>query len=123
MRKYAVMESLWQVGFLTASIISLTQFDSIEGVGFGFMALYVILFFYTLHYARTYHAFAFPNRVVTTWLLGLGLIILASAMTWSSGDIDWIVVLFWIPVLIAFMAMALTLDERRQLRIWVARRE
>jgi hypothetical protein len=87
------------------------------------MALYVILFVYSLHYARIYHAFTFPKRIAATWLLGLGLIILASAMTWSSGDIDWKVILFWIPVLIAFIALALTSHERRQLRVLVARRE
>jgi len=123
MRRYVVMESFWQLGFLSASIVSLIYLNSIEGVGIGFMILYILLFFYTLHYARSYHSFRLPTRQAVMWMLGLGLIILASAMTWSSMDIDWRIILIWIPLLTVFMLLALNPGERRQARTWMSRRK
>lgn len=112
MRVFFWTQLLWSAGFLTLSVLALVGFDAPQGIGIGFLILYVAMLAYHLRYVHIRHGFR-PTRAMTVpWLLGLALVIGASISTWSATQTNWTIALLWIAGAVGFSLLALTKSER-----------
>lgn len=111
MRAYLIAESMWYIGFVILSIISVYFFDSIEGVGAAFLFMYVIYFGYAFYYSTRYLDFKANRRMSLICILGIALVTIASIITWNESAVDLFSVTTFIAAAIAFV---LLIPNRRQ---------
>lgn len=112
MRVFFWTEMLWNGGFLIFAALSLFVFGSMQGIGTGFLIMYVLSFAFYLYYARIRYQFRMTKAIGVTWLTGLALVVGASWYTWSDSTVDWIAAFLWIIAAAAFSLLALNRRER-----------
>lgn len=123
MRVYFWTECLWHGGFLAFAALALFGFSSMQGIGIGYLMVCATYLVYCLYYARTRHRFPLTRAVIVPWLLGLALLVGASAHTWSYTHVDWFTAPLWIGAAVSFSWLSLNRNERRGvLRMLLLRR-
>jgi O-antigen/teichoic acid export membrane protein len=100
-RTLLVTELLWNAGFLSLSIISLTVFKSLEGIGIAFIIPYIFYLFYNMFYAYKRFGYLASRSIILKWFLGAGIVFVISALTWADQHVNWWVILLGI-FLVAF---------------------
>lgn len=111
---------LWEsllssAGFLAFTALALFGFNSIQGIGIGFLVLYVLELAFCLYYTRSRYQFPLARAMVVSWLLGLALIVGASWHTWSNTHVDWFTAPLWIGAAIVLSWLSLSRNERREM--------
>lgn len=105
-----ITELLWQAGFLGLSALSLFVFQSLEGIGMAFAVLYLCYLLYTGYYAYTRHHFLPSGNMALKWLVGLLLLIGASALTWSQEQLNWFVIIAGVILALTYSGLSLGLS-------------
>jgi O-antigen/teichoic acid export membrane protein len=114
MRVFIWTELLWHAGFLACAALALFGFSSMQGIGVGFLLLYVVYFAYCSHYARSRYQFPLRRAVVGPWLVGLALIVGVSWHTWVDTQVDWFAAVLWMGAAFIFSWLSLNRNERRE---------
>lgn len=114
MRTFLWTESAWFLGFFGISALSINVYGSIEGIGLAFTLLYALYLLYFVFYTRKRHEFTVSAHTGSMWLLGLGIILAASAYTWDHKTVDWIAAFLWIALAVLFSCFMPKMGERRR---------
>jgi O-antigen/teichoic acid export membrane protein len=123
MKVYFWTELLWHAGFLACAALALSGFDSTQGIGIGFLLMYVLYLAYYLHYARSRHRFSLRGSVVRSWVLGLALVVGASWYTWSDTQVNWLTATLWVVAAVGFSWLSLDREERERVLHMFRRRK
>jgi O-antigen/teichoic acid export membrane protein len=123
MRVFFWTEFLAYAGFLAFAALALFAFSSIQGIGIGSLLVDTLGLVYYLYYASSRHQFPLTKDVVTPWLLGLALVVGASAYTWSHTQVEWFIAPLWIGAAVSFSWLSLNRNERRDVLRMLLRRE
>jgi len=102
-------------GFLALGTGSLILFGSLEGIGFGFLAVYVVYFAFYLYYVCSRHGFTLTKGMVASWLLGLLFVSVASWQVWSKTHVDWTTAPLWICAAAIFSWFSLGRKDRAKI--------
>ncbi|NUM43754.1 MAG: oligosaccharide flippase family protein [Anaerolineales bacterium] len=94
-------ELLWNGGFLSLSVISLSIFNSVELIGIAFGIPYILYLLYNMFYAHKRFGYVVSKIMMLRWLLGAGIILTVSVLTWTDTKMNW-----W-AVLIGFIFISL----------------
>jgi len=105
---------LWGAGFLAFAALAVWGFGSMQGIGVGFLLLYILYLTYCLYYSRSRHRFRLTKGTVGPWLLGLALVAGASWHTWSDTQVDWFAAALWIGAAMALSWASLNRNERKE---------
>lgn len=116
MRTYLWTEVLWGGLMLGGAAISVLGFHSLEGVGISFIGVYITYLGYTLFYVYRRHHLQLERRTVVQWLIGLAVVVSASAQTWNASQVNWVTAGFWLAVTLLFTGVVLNGDDRRRIR-------
>ena len=114
MRIFFFTETLWSVGFVTLSALAVFGFDSLEGIGVGFLVLYGLYMVYYFGYSRARHGFRMSALDRITWAVGLLLIVAVSWYTWSDTEVYWLSAGVWVCAACGFSILFLSGSERRK---------
>jgi O-antigen/teichoic acid export membrane protein len=112
MKIYFWTETLWNAGFLGLSAISIIYFREIQGIGIAFTFMYFILSAYYLQYVRRAYALRITRELLAPWLVGLGVVVVASIQYWNFTSVPWISSLIWMVGSIGLVFMFLTKHEK-----------
>lgn len=124
MRAFFLVEAAWNVGFIAFAALSLFGFNSMQGIGIGYLLVYVGYLTYCLYYVRSRHQFPLTRVVIGPWLLGLALVVGVSIHSWSYTQVDWFAAPLWISAAGIFSWLSLDRNERREvLRMLLRRRD
>jgi len=115
-------QTAWGIGFLLMSALSIMLFDSIEGVGTVFLALYSLALVYAYCYSKNRFGFLLNKSQLTVWLVGFGIVLASSWVTWSETRVHWSEAVAWIALATLFSILALTRTERQGIREFVRKR-
>lgn len=115
-------EMLWSAGFLALVVLAIFGFDSMPGIGIGFLVMYAVYLAYYLYYARSRYQFLLPRAVVVPWILGLVLVVGASWYTWSDTQVDWVAAPIWIGAAVGLSWMSLSQNEQKEILYTALRR-
>lgn len=105
-------ELVWgalQVGGAAFAILSL---NALQGVGANFLFVHGTYLVYILAYVTSRRHFALDRATARAWLIGLGLILAASAHTWSDVEVHLVPAAAYIAVALGFAWTILTSEER-----------
>jgi len=116
MKTFFWTEIIWNAAFLGLAAGMVVATHSLEGIGVAFVLTYLTYLAYTFHYARTRHCLKLQRPMVLCWLGGLALILGASWQTWLSTRVMWPSAALWMGAGFGFAWLALSVEERRQLR-------
>jgi O-antigen/teichoic acid export membrane protein len=114
MRAYLLTESLWYIGFVALSIVSVTMFDSFEGIGFGFLLMYVLYFAYVLFYTTRQWAFRIERRLSVMCAFGVALVVAASLLTWNHQSTSLSDIAILAPPVVVFIYLLLGKRRRKE---------
>ncbi|TMI82698.1 MAG: hypothetical protein E6H03_05095 [Bacillati bacterium ANGP1] len=109
-------ELVWgalQVGGAAFAILSLNAF---QGVGANFLFVHGTYLVFILAYVTSRRHFVLDHSTARTWLIGLGLILAASAHTWSDVEVHPMPAAAYIAAAMGFAWTTLTPAERRGAR-------
>ncbi|HEX9247628.1 MAG TPA: oligosaccharide flippase family protein, partial [bacterium] len=109
-------ELVWgalQVGGAAFAILSLNAF---QGVGANFLFVHGTYLVFILAYVTSRRHFVLDRSTARTWLTGLGLILAASAHTWSDVEVHPLPAAAYIAAAMGFAWTILTPGERRGAR-------
>jgi O-antigen/teichoic acid export membrane protein len=122
MRVFFLTEFLTYAGFLAFSTLALFVFDSMQGIGVGYLLSRVAYLACCLHYVRSRHQFPLTRSLVGPWLGGMALVVGASVHTWSYTQVEWFTAPLWISAALGFSTLSLSRNERRDvLRVLLGR--
>jgi hypothetical protein len=116
MKAFFWTEIIWNVTFLGLAAGMIARTHSLQWIGVAFAFNVLIYLAYTFHYARTRHCLKLHRPMVLSWLGGLALILGSSWQTWSATKVNWATAGLWIGVVVCFAWLALSVEERRQLK-------
>jgi hypothetical protein len=102
--------------------ISVLVFSSLQGIGFGFLAMYALYGVFTVAYARRRLDFRLDGRVLRSWLIGFIVLIAASAYTWQDTAVHWPSAAIWIALSLSTSWFSLEPAEKSTLKGWLVRR-
>jgi O-antigen/teichoic acid export membrane protein len=115
-------ELLSHLSLAVFAALALSYFGSVQGIGVGFLLVYVALCAYYWHYSRSRHRLRLTKEMTLPWVLGLALIVGASWYTWTDTRVAWFAAALWICVATAFSCVSLTRNEREaMLRVTLLR--
>jgi hypothetical protein len=114
MRVFFFTEAAWYSSMLVLSMFSVQRFGSLEGIGAAFVFTYLLLLLYSFRYVRRRLGFRASRSVITTWLSGLALLLLASAWTWNDVRVRWPSAYALILSAFALCWLSLVKTERRK---------
>lgn len=123
MKVFFWTELLWYGGFLAFAALALFGFDSMQGIGVGFLIISALCLAYYVHYVRSRHQYPFTRGIIVPWVIGLALIVGASWHTWSETRVNWFAALLWIGVAVSLSWLSLNRNERRETLRTLLRRE
>lgn len=123
MKVFFWTQLFWSGGFMALSVSALLGFGMSQGIGVGFLVMYAATLAYNLHYVHSRHGLRLTRAMVIPWLLGLAVIVGASASTWSDTQTNWPVALLWIAGAVLFSWLALAKSERTGIRDALFRRK
>jgi len=115
-------EILWGGLTLGGTVLALRGFNSIQGIGFNFLALYVAYLAYTFFYVRHRHHLILNRLEVLQWLVGLVVVIGASVQTWNEMQVHWATAAVWISIALGSSWIALSNAERVKISQMLSRR-
>ena len=114
-------ELLTNLSFTIFAALALSSFGSMQGIGVGFLLMYIAYFAYYLQYSRSRHRLRLTKAMTLPWVLGLALIVGASWYTWTDTQVAWFAAPLWICVAAAFSWVSLTRNEREAMLRMVLR--
>ncbi|MFC4769939.1 hypothetical protein [Effusibacillus consociatus] len=123
MRMFFKTEFLWNMGMAIGAWLALFVFGQIWIVGIVFVVLYVIYLAFCYWYSKTRHGLRLTIREKSTWIFGLILIIIASALSWNEQSIDWMKVVLFTCILGGFVLSGTAKSERNSLVHYLKRRQ
>jgi PST family polysaccharide transporter len=88
MKAFFWSEIVTFLSFLLFSAIMVVRFRWMEGVGLGFMLMYIGYLIYTLFYARKAHSFRVGRFQYMQWVFGLMLVICVAWITWNDITVN-----------------------------------
>lgn len=112
MRVFFWTELLWNGGFFIFAALALFIFGSMQGIGVGFLLMYIFYLSFYLYYARARYHFRMTRAIGVAWLAGLAVVAGASWYTWSDSTIDWVAAFTWITVAVVLSLLSLSSSER-----------
>ncbi len=118
-------EIVWGGLSIGGAGLAILYLNSLQGVGATFMFLYVTYLIFTLSYVSSRRHFVPDGPTTSTWLIGLALILAASAQTWSDLSVRPVLAAAYIGAATYFSWTSLTAEERRRIRHglhWTVRR-
>lgn len=113
-------ELVWSGLQVSGAAFSILAFNSLEGVGVTFLVVYALYFGFALLYTHWRNHFTLDRGLALQWLLGLAVIVAASAWTWHDLTIRPLTAAGFVLLACVVSSMVLTRDERE--RIWAAGR-
>ena len=116
MKVWSCAELLLWGGLLVVTFTALFAFDSIQGIGVGFLLVNAVDLAYFLYYVRSRHGFRPTRSVMVPWFVGLALVVGASWHTWSDTQVNWLVASLWIGAAVMLSWLSLAQDERKE--VW-----
>ena len=122
MKTFLWTEILWGGLTLCSAVVAIQGMNLLEGVGIGFMILYLTYLAYTLHYVRSRHQLTLDRPAVMRWLGGLGLVCLVSVQTWNDTQVNWGTAWVWVVAALSFSWLGLRSSERGKLKEMLLRR-
>lgn len=114
LRVWFASDSIWNVGFLVMSFLSIKFWGSIEGIGAAFFLLYLLYLGFYLQYVQRRFAIFIPRHDLMVWLAGFGIVLLASLLTWNDVTVNWALTFTFISGSTLFSWLTLTKQERTQ---------
>jgi len=84
--------------FLGIGYYAITVRSDLEGLGIGALAINSINLLFLLIYVARDYQFARPKLLISGWLIGLSIILIASWMTWEGVNVSWFKAVFIISV-------------------------
>lgn len=81
-------EAAWFGVFLILSLISVFGSGGLEGVGVAFFVSYIGYLAFFLWHARVRYGFHPDRRVWSVWLAGFGVVVAATASSWSETSVS-----------------------------------
>lgn len=99
--------------FLSA-YFSISLFENIEGIGIGFLLLYILHLTFMSYYAISKYKYIFTVTSVIHWFIGLLLIIIFSFITWNSVNISFFISVLGIILSIILSFLFLTKGEKNR---------
>jgi PST family polysaccharide transporter len=115
MKTYLWTEILWGGMMLGGAIGVITKMGSMQGIGVLFLVLYVFYLIYTFYYVFSRRYMTMDLRIIVQWLVGLALVISASAHCWNDIYVNWITAGIWMIVALSFSLWALDSSMRKKL--------
>jgi PST family polysaccharide transporter len=115
MRTYLWTEILWGGLMLGGAVISVLAFNSLQGIGLSFIVLYITYLGYTLYYVYSRHHLKLDRTTVVQWLIGLALVLSASAQTWNASQVNWVTAGLWLGVTLFYTWVILNNNERQKI--------
>lgn len=122
MRAFFWSEVISKAALIGLAAVSVFGFSSIEGVGAAFLISYVGYFAFTLLYVRKKLALRFNPKDAIFWFAGLGIIVIASSLTWQSQTIRPIPAIVVFILASTFVISATAKEERKQLLMMLTNR-
>lgn len=122
MRSFFWSEVIAKVVLIGLAAISVFGFSSVEGVGVAFLVSYVGYFAFTLLYVRKRLSLRFNLKDGIFWFAGLGVIVIASSLTWQARAIQPIPALAVAILAVAFAFITTAKEERKQLLMLLTNR-
>jgi O-antigen/teichoic acid export membrane protein len=122
MRAFFWSEVITKAALIGLAAISVFGFSSVEGVGVAFLVSYVGYFSFTLLYVRKRLALRFNLKEAIFWFAGLGVIVIASSLTWQARTIQPIPALAVAILAVAFAFITTGKEERKQLLMLLTNR-
>lgn len=113
-------ELVWSGLNVAGAAFSILALNSLEGVGVTFLAVYALYFGFALLYTRRRNHFSLDRALALHWVLGLAVIVAASAWTWHDLAVRPLVTGAYVALACVVSWMVLTRDERE--RMWAAGR-
>lgn len=115
MRTYLMTEIIWGSLMLCGSAISVLSFNSLQGIGVSFIALYVTYLGYTCYYVYNRNYLKLDKRIIMQWLIGIILVLSVSTQTWNDSQVNWSWAMLWLIASLFFIYMVLNFSERQKL--------
>lgn len=107
------------VGF---AVLMIFHWQWVEGVGLGFLLLYIGYLSFAYLYTRTRFVFLADRLLLTQWTIGLIIIVAASWHTWTDLRVHWFSAVFWLVASLAFSTGIITHQEKKFLWQELSRR-
>jgi O-antigen/teichoic acid export membrane protein len=109
-------EMAWGGLSIGGAAFALLSLNSLEGVGANVVFVYATYLIFILSYVKSRRNFVLDFPIARTWLIGLGLILAASAQTWTSIEVHPALAVAYIGVAAGFSWTILTTEEKRGMR-------
>ena len=122
MRTYLWTEILWGTLTLIAAAVAVINFNSMQGIGVIFLFLYISYLGYTLYYVYQRHNLTLDATLMRQWLIGLVLVLGASAETWNATQVNWVTAGLWLMVTLLFSLSVLNKNERQKAQALIVTR-
>lgn len=104
MRGFLFAEGIWSVVFLLTSIWLVP--DGVQWVGVAYLFAYVVYLGFLIWRLARVHGIFVPIRNFVHWLIGFGIVAIASLLSWSESALfSWNFVLIFPAVLFSFLIM------------------
>ena len=118
MRAYLTCEVVWNVLF--AAIALWLVPGGIAGAGPAYLGAYAVYLIVLLWRVSTNQSISIRARAIVQWILGLAIVVLASALTWHDTTIEWIK-LCVLPIAAVYSWTVMSTTEKRFVRDWSVR--
>ena len=115
-KTFVCTEIVWGGLSVGGAAFALLYLDSLQGVGANFVCVHATYLVFILLYVTSRHHFVLDFPIARTWLIGLGLILAASAQTWTAVEVHPALAIAYIGVATCFSWTVLTTGERHGIR-------
>jgi O-antigen/teichoic acid export membrane protein len=92
------------------------RLNVLQGIGVNFVFVHATYLVFILSYVMSRRIFVLDLPTARTWLIGLGLILAASAHTWADGEVHFVLAAAYIGAAMCFSWAILTPEERHGIR-------
>lgn len=109
-------ELVWGGLHVGGAAFAALYLNTLQGVGANFVFVHATYLVFILSYVVSRRNFVLDIPTVRTWLIGLVLILVASAHTWTDVEVHSVLAAAYIGVAMCFSWTILTSEERRSIR-------
>lgn len=106
------VDAAWLAIFLTGSAATLLGWRQPAGVGAAYLLACVVVFVATAAVAVRRYALRISPRMLTAWVLGLGVVLGASWSTWGQDEVRWLNAGVWLGLAGTAALLGLQPEER-----------
>jgi O-antigen/teichoic acid export membrane protein len=99
--------------FLIIAYISIEIYHNLEGVGQGYLVMYIVNLGYLLHYAIKKYNYALQKNIIMSWLSGFSFIIFVSVLTWHDKTLNFTYIAIGIPFSLLISWISLRNNEKK----------